>query len=221
MVTTSLPITLITQNLWSIFCTMWNVFSNVTPPPWLMISWGYAIFYTFVSCLDMYNITNYHSMKTSLFALANSANFMEIVFWISFFPFGNLGSYAFNLYKGLNILIPKVATNCQETLTDILIPKVENFDKMVQMVADNQWLQRHPKLMRKFVIKDVGSNGSTWTTTPLVREFIKSSWELVLGLLGFGMLTPNIVALSLKVVMNFMCCVQCHSTTWNFIWTFW
>jgi hypothetical protein len=46
-------------------------------------------------------------------------------------------------------------------LTDILIPKVENFDKMVQMVVDNQWLQWHPKLMRKFVIKDVGSNGST------------------------------------------------------------
>jgi hypothetical protein len=89
------------------------------------------------------------------------------------------------------------------------------------MVVDNQWLQWHPKLMRKFVIKDVGSNGSTWTTTPLVHEFIKSSWELVLGLLGFGMVTPNIVALSLKVVMNFMCYVQCHSTTWNFIWTFW
>lgn len=51
----------------------------------------------------------------------------------------------------------------------------------------------------------------------LVHEFIKSSWELVLGLLGFGMVTPNIVALLLKVVTNFMCRVQCHSTTWNFI----
>jgi len=205
MVTTSLPITMITQNPWSIFCTMRNIFSNVAPPPWLMMSWGYAIFYTFFSCLDMYNIIYYHSIKTSLFALANSANFMEKVFWLSFFPFGNLGYYAFNLYKWPHILIPKV----------------EIFDKMGQMVVDNQWLQWHPKLMRKFVIKDVGSNGSTWTTTPLVHEFVKSSWELVLGLLGFGMVTPNIVAISLKVVMNFMCCVQCHFTTWNFIWTFW
>jgi hypothetical protein len=62
------------------------------------------------------------------------------------------------------------------------------------MVVDNQSMQWHPKLVRRFVIKDVGSNGSTRTTTPLVHEFIKSSWELVLSLLGFGMVAPNIVS---------------------------
>ncbi len=76
----------------------------------------------------MCNITNYRSMKTSLFALA-------------------IGAYHFFPLEILDLMH--------------LIPKVENFDKIGQMVVDNQWLQWHPKLMRKFVIKDVGSNGST------------------------------------------------------------
>lgn len=60
-------------------------------------------------------------------------------------------------------------------------------------------------------IKDMGSNGSTWSTSfePLAYEYIKLSWELVLVSLGFGMVTFDIVAPSLKVViMSSMCCVQ-------------
>jgi hypothetical protein len=60
-------------------------------------------------------------------------------------------------------------------------------------------------------IKDMGSNGSTWTMTfePLVKEYIKLSWELVLVWLGFDVVTFDIVGPSLKVViMSSMCCVQ-------------
>lgn len=60
-------------------------------------------------------------------------------------------------------------------------------------------------------IKDMGSNGSTWTTTfePLVKEYIKLSWELVLVWLGFDVVIFDIVGPSLKVViMSSMCCVQ-------------
>ncbi len=83
-----------------------------------------------------------------------------------------------------------------------LIPKARKLSPMGQTMMDYQWLQWHP-------IEDVRLNGSTQGTThePLVKEYVKSSWELVLGWLGFGIIAPNIIVPSLKVVDKSMCCV--------------
>jgi hypothetical protein len=56
-------------------------------------------------------------------------------------------------------------------------------------------------------IKDVGFDGSSWATTfkPLVEELVESSYELMLGWLGFDIIIPNIIIPSLKVIMSSMC----------------
>ncbi len=88
MVTTNLP-TSTTQNLQSIFYTMWNVSSNVPWPPWLMMNWNSNILCTYLSCLYMYNYINCCYVKTSLFSLINCANFMYMV----------CGGLSFSLWK--------------------------------------------------------------------------------------------------------------------------
>jgi hypothetical protein len=40
---------------------------------------------------------------------------------------------------------------------------------------------------------------------PSMEDFIESSWELVLGRLGFDMFIPNIIGPSLRAFMNSMC----------------
>ncbi len=90
---------------------------------------------TFLSCLDMYNYTNYHYVKTSSLSLANHANIVYMVHEYHPFPFWNLRFSTFNLYE------------CSHTL----IPKAWNIDPMGHMVVDHQWLSWHPMLLRKFV----------------------------------------------------------------------
>jgi hypothetical protein len=95
-----------------------------------------------------------------------------------------------------------------------LIPKARKLSPIGQTMVDYQWLQWHP-------IEDVRFDGSTQGTThgPFVKEYVESSWELVLGWLGFGIIGPNIVVPSLKVVNKSMCCVQHCFLTWSYVWT--
>ncbi len=55
-------------------------------------------------------------------------------------------------------------------------------------------------------IKGVGFDGSTRATTfkPLVEELVESSYEQMLGWLGFDIVIHNIIIPSLKVIMNSM-----------------
>jgi hypothetical protein len=57
-----------------------------------------------------------------------------------------------------------------------LIPKARKLSPIGQTMVDYQWLQWHP-------IEDVRFDGSTQGTThgPFVKEYVESSWELVLG----------------------------------------
>jgi hypothetical protein len=52
----------------------------------------------------------------------------------------------------------------------------------------------------------VGFDGSTRATTfkPLVEELVESSYEQMLGWLGFDIVIHNIIIPSLKVIMNSM-----------------
>jgi hypothetical protein len=57
----------------------------VTWTSWVMLNSCFAIPCTFVSCLDMYNYTNYNFMKTSSFSLVNRPNHEYMVHEVWYF----------------------------------------------------------------------------------------------------------------------------------------